>query len=1099
LVLSTLSARAVVQGPLGFTELHLTFENPEGRTLEGRFEITLPEGAAVSRFAMLQSDGWREAEVVERQRARQAYEDFLHRRQDPALLEHEAGNQFSARVFPIPARGRKELKLSYSQELAAKDTPYRLVLSGLPKLGRLEITAISGDEVTQVIHENVKPEKDFEVRQRPRTLASAPGLRSESLAVARVEVPALGQREPRQSLDRVLLLVDTSASRAAGFDKQIELVGSLVAEIKRTTPQAVISVAAFDQTVAKIFSGPIAEFGPVHLDALRTRGPLGASDVEAALRYAKELPSSRLILISDGIVTAGASEQQTVLATLSPQFQRMDVVMVGGIKDEVRMRSLAATVLTQLGTVLDGTVSAVRLVEQLSRPVLRDLAVEVVGASWYWPHTLDGVQPGDSALVYAELNPATQTAQALQIQLTDKAGRAEQSIPVSPTTGPLLERAFVGAVLASLGNELTVLQTKDPQAAANLKAEIIELSTKHRVLCDLTALLVLETEADYARFQLDRRALADILIVGDHGVELLQRSATEQKPKVGTATPVELDTESASRHGSAPVPAPVPVPAPAKGESAGSAALKQLFGRNSALGSDSPGASSEMHGLIESAGGGGGGGTGEGTVGAGGIAEGSVGAGGAGDESVGFGNLGLSGYGSSGGRGARMYGSSGYVTRRLSSRQPVITSGQTVVSGSLDREVIRRVIRRHLNEVQFCYERELMRAPSLAGRLSVTFVIGPTGAVQSSIVQSSTVHNNLVEQCIAGAVRRWMFPAPQGGSVTITYPFVLQSSAGQTPSQEISEPKVPQIPAYTGTMLEVMNGLARGQVTEALRVAKAWRQKDPGDVLALTALGEALKASGNLREAERAFGSIIDLFPSRADLRRYAGARLENTTTDGLRLAVDSYHKAVESRPDHPNSHRLYAYALLKLGKPAEAFAAMQSGVTHRYPSDRFRGVEQILREDLGLIAAAWRKAEPQQAPEIQRQLDAVGVGWAQGPSLRFVLSWETDANDVDFHIHDGKGGHAFYSNMNLPSGGTLYADVTTGYGPECFAILETPTAFPYRLAAHYYSRGPMGYGMGKLQIVQHDGKGGLRFEERPFVVMNDQAYVDLGMINKPL
>ena len=49
-------------------------------------------------------------------------------------------------------------------------------------------------------------------------------------------------------------------------------------------------------------------------------------------------------------------------------------------------------------------------------------------------------------------------------------------------------------------------------------------------------------------------------------------------------------------------------------------------------------------------------------------------------------------------------------------------------------------------------------------------------------------------------------------------------------------------------------------------------------------------------------------------------------------------------------------------------------------------------------------------------------------PSVRFVLNWETDANDVDFHIYDGKGGHAYFSTRKLPSGGELYADVTTGY-----------------------------------------------------------------------
>src|SRR5262245_42663051 len=128
LQLISLQARAVVEDPLALTELHLTFHNPEARQIEGRFEITLPPGAAVSRFAMRQSTGWQEGEVVELQAARRAYEDFLHRRQDPALLEKQPGNQFHARVFPIPAAADKELIITYSQELVRSDEPYRLPL-----------------------------------------------------------------------------------------------------------------------------------------------------------------------------------------------------------------------------------------------------------------------------------------------------------------------------------------------------------------------------------------------------------------------------------------------------------------------------------------------------------------------------------------------------------------------------------------------------------------------------------------------------------------------------------------------------------------------------------------------------------------------------------------------------------------------------------------------------------------------------------------------------------------------------------------------------------------------------------------------------------
>ncbi|HKP57152.1 MAG TPA: hypothetical protein VJV78_10540, partial [Polyangiales bacterium] len=108
-------------------------------------------------------------------------------------------------------------------------------------------------------------------------------------------------------------------------------------------------------------------------------------------------------------------------------------------------------------------------------------------------------------------------------------------------------------------------------------------------------------------------------------------------------------------------------------------------------------------------------------------------------------------------------------------------------------------------------------------------------------------------------------------------------------------------------------------------------------------------------------------------------------------------------------------------------------------------------------------------------------------------------ANDVDFHIYDGRGGHAYYMQRRLGSGGALYADITTGYGPECFAIPSRAAAYPYVLQAHYFARGPMGYGMGKLEVVEHDGKGNLSFAEHPFVIMKDKAFVELARVNGPL
>lgn len=154
------------------------------------------------------------------------------------------------------------------------------------------------------------------------------------------------------------------------------------------------------------------------------------------------------------------------------------------------------------------------------------------------------------------------------------------------------------------------------------------------------------------------------------------------------------------------------------------------------------------------------------------------GGGGTGEGTIGLGNYGTIGHG--GGRGTGSgYGSGAGGFGGRNAKVPQIRGGNADVKGSLSAEVIRRVVRRHMNEVRFCYEQELNQRPDLEGRVAVAFIISPTGSVQSASVAESTLGNDRVEGCIATAVRRWGFPAPDGGGiVVVTYPFML-SPAGQ--------------------------------------------------------------------------------------------------------------------------------------------------------------------------------------------------------------------------------------------------------------------------------------------------------------------------------
>jgi hypothetical protein len=199
--------------------------------------------------------------------------------------------------------------------------------------------------------------------------------------------------------------------------------------------------------------------------------------------------------------------------------------------------------------------------------------------------------------------------------------------------------------------------------------------------------------------------------------------------------------------------------------------MSSILSKDSALGSDAKDALGNLMGVAEADGYGnnglgfvgvrnGGGGTGEGTIGIGPLGR-------------------IGGPGGNGSCVGALCRPGGPALRQHRTTGPEVTISPAEVKGSLDKELIRRVIRRHLPEVKFCYERELTRNNTLEGRVQIHFIIGTTGAVTASMVQSSTLQNSTAEQCIAGAVRRWEFPKPQFGIVDVSYPFVLKAAAGE--------------------------------------------------------------------------------------------------------------------------------------------------------------------------------------------------------------------------------------------------------------------------------------------------------------------------------
>ena len=99
------------------------------------------------------------------------------------------------------------------------------------------------------------------------------------------------------------------------------------------------------------------------------------------------------------------------------------------------------------------------------------------------------------------------------------------------------------------------------------------------------------------------------------------------------------------------------------------------------------------------------------------------------------------------------------------------------VDGALDSAAIARVVRGRMRMVRDCYERELKRDPGLAGKIEIEFTIGEDGKVEEAYVSNNAMGSDAVGACIVGRIRRWRFPQPDGGSVTVNFPFIFTPSS----------------------------------------------------------------------------------------------------------------------------------------------------------------------------------------------------------------------------------------------------------------------------------------------------------------------------------
>ncbi|WP_299681557.1 VIT domain-containing protein [uncultured Dokdonia sp.] len=245
--LSSLDIDVVVTGNIATTTYDMQFYNPTNAVLEGSLDFPLGDGFSVSRFALDVNGKLREAVVVDKELGRVAFEAVVRRRVDPALLEKGTGNNYKARIYPIPAKGYKRIVLAYEQELKLTEGNhyYDLPLAFQNELENFDLKITVFDQKTKPIvakgtinglgftpwkqnftttvhKDNYKPDTPIRI-QIPIEETALKQLQTAAYFYAYTTITH--KKRTRKNLKKITLLWDASLSmKGRDFKKEVELL-----------------------------------------------------------------------------------------------------------------------------------------------------------------------------------------------------------------------------------------------------------------------------------------------------------------------------------------------------------------------------------------------------------------------------------------------------------------------------------------------------------------------------------------------------------------------------------------------------------------------------------------------------------------------------------------------------------------------------------------------------------------------------------------------------------------------------------------------------------------------------------------------------------
>ncbi len=527
------------------TAVDQVFINNFHRDLEGTYIFPIPPDASISKFSMYIGNEEVQGKILDRNEARQTYEEIVRRKKDPALLEYFKDGMFKASVYPIPANGDTRIKLNYSEVLKASGgiCGYRYTLNtekfSKDPLQSVKLTVVisSNQPIKSIyspshdvhidkendhhatvtyVEENTRPDKDFLLYYTYATEDIGFNLLPfededhqgyfMALISPQVEVPA-----DRTLSKNLIFILDTSGSMAGEKIRQVK--EALRFCLNSLSQQDRFNVIDYDDQVNSFKTSLVranAENLRAALSFVDKCEAEGGTDINTALltglkQTEGEEGSTQIIFLTDGLPTVGETDINNIIRNVKQANRRTTRLFVFGAGYDVNTRLLDRLAEDNHGASdyvrpsEDIEVKVGSLYSKISHPILTNVSLDFGSVEAYdmYPKELPDIFKGSQIVVVGKYKDSGPT----QVKMTGSSGDTPRTFNYHANFSSDDRYDFIPRLWATRRIGYLIDQIRLHGDNKELVDEVVKLSKRYGIITEYTSFLV---DADY-------RQTADLL------------------------------------------------------------------------------------------------------------------------------------------------------------------------------------------------------------------------------------------------------------------------------------------------------------------------------------------------------------------------------------------------------------------------------------------------------------------------------------------------------------------------------------------------------------------------------------------------------------